>query len=160
MMSAALIATLSLAQPQESPKRCVMWCHRRRTLTRHGVNAQEGSSCRDAAFPESGGKPLAIWYFISNLDEIKGFVRQIVLSTDNCRKYTMQKFTSSQTPSHVWEKERWTKQNSSSPQDGVIFSRNTRNRQEELMVKRFSSYSTYFLAQRREKTKGKKKTGP
>ena len=42
----------------------------------------------------------------------------------------MQKFTSSQIPSYVWEKERWTNQKSSSPKDGLIISSNTVNLQE------------------------------
>ena len=56
----------------------------------------------------------------SQILRIKGFVRQVVFSTENCRKCTMQKFTYSQIPFYVWEKERWTSQKSSSPKDGGL----------------------------------------
>ena len=63
---------------------------------------QEGSSCRNALCSKSGS-----WYFMSDLEKT-GFVRQWVLSTEKFRKCTMQRFTSSQNQSYVWDKERWT----------------------------------------------------
>ena len=56
----------------------------------------------------------------------------------------MQKFTSSQIPSYVREKERWTNQKSSSPEDGLAILSNTRNLQGKEKTKKLSSYSTFF----------------
>ena len=159
-MSAAVLANLFLAQFLESPKRCLRWGYKYwnqvalwmvtwlwsnwaiMSLFVHktrGIFLQGCSSFRQRR--ETSCK--LILYFRSWQN--KEFVGQLVLLTEKCRKCTMQKFTSSQIPSYVWEKERWTNQKSSSPKNGMSISSITGNLQGELMEKIFSSYSSYFV---------------
>ena len=168
MMSTVFIASFSFAQLQERPKRCIRWWHnpvcwpvwesiaikRMKIRFRYGWSfdfgtieqlwfsvywRQEESSCRDCLSPDFN----KLVFRVKSSANTR-VVRQIVLSIENGWKCTKQKFTLSQIPSRVCEKERWRKQRSSSPTDGTIISSNTGNLQRESMETIFSSYSTFF----------------